>query len=389
MSHGASAVSFARALAAGAADAASGAADEGARVAAEVLGGAADDDACAEPGGGAFASLVGALDRGERFGSQALASTSARLPSAVAVRMMRYCHGERLAGNARWKAAAKRAISPPMRLSVGLVVGVVCGFGAAGVGCASKCPPPAAAPDTSTNVSSAAGESPAAGAERLVVRIDAAGALTIDEQPVALEELGGAVMRAYPDPRAVSTTIQADARVSHAAVLAVLEALRRVGITGVMFSVVGEAPAAAPPPAAASTAPVPQGAASVTPAAQAPAPEQPASLPEVKVENIGLHIGGGPNDDATKEPFRRAIAEQYDAFRRCYTLVDEPAKGGTFGVDLRVGRAGGKADVLQPRTGMRGKGFSECMVAAFAQVDFEKPAKPVMFSYSLRFTIGR
>ncbi|MEB2310989.1 MAG: biopolymer transporter ExbD [Sorangiineae bacterium] len=276
-----------------------------------------------------------------------------------------------------------------MRVSVGLAVGVVCGFGAAGVGCASRCPPPPQAPESSASASSAPGELPRAGAQPLVVRIDAAGVITVDEQPVALDALGDAVTRARPDRSARSTTIQADARVSHGAVLAVLEELRRVGITGVMFSVVGAEPASAPPAATGSAAPAAAGSATVTPVAQAPAPEEPASLPEVKVENIGLHIGGGPNDDATKEPFRRAIAQQYDAFRRCYTLVDEPAKGGTFGVDLRVGRAGGKADVLQPRTGMKGKGFSECMVAAFAQVDFEKPGKPVMFSYSLRFTIGR
>ena len=52
-------------------------------------------------------------------------------------------------------------------------------------------------------------------------------------------------------------------------------------------------------------------------------------MPEVAVENVGLHIGGGPNDDASKAPFRNAIAARFADFRRCYTKVSQPGKGGT------------------------------------------------------------
>ena len=45
------------------------------------------------------------------------------------------------------------------------------------------------------------------------------------------------------------------------------------------------------------------------------APPDPLILPELKVENIGLHVGGGPNDADTKAPFIRAIAERFPQAR--------------------------------------------------------------------------
>lgn len=112
------------------------------------------------------------------------------------------------------------------------------------------------------------------------------------------------------------------------------------------------------------------------------------ALPEVVVENVGLHIGGGPNDDATKAPFQAAIAKRFEEFRRCYVHVEDPKKGGTFGVDLLIGRAGGKADVKQPRTGMKGSEFRDCVIGVFRAVEFDKPKKgPTMISYSLRFEL--
>src|SRR5688572_17608544 len=48
-------------------------------------------------------------------------------------------------------------------------------------------------------------------------------------------------------------------------------------------------------------------------------PDPARSLPEVTVRNVGLHIGGGSNDAASKEPFQRAIAARFEAFldRKC------------------------------------------------------------------------
>jgi hypothetical protein len=138
--------------------------------------------------------------------------------------------------------------------------------------------------------------------------------------------------------------------------------------------------------------PVPEPAASAVPApsaSAAPVVEQPGSLPEVVVENVGLHIGGGPNDEATKAPFKAAIAEHFAEFRQCYVKVEEPGKGGTFGVDLRIGRDGGQPKVEQPRTSMRGEQFKSCVLRVFSAVEFKKPPRgATVISYSLRFTVG-
>ena len=43
----------------------------------------------------------------------------------------------------------------------------------------------------------------------------------------------------------------------------------------------------------------------------------------------------------------------------------------------------------QPRTGMKGAGFRDCVLKAFEQVEFEKPKKgPTVISYSIKFTLG-
>ncbi|HEY2405775.1 MAG TPA: hypothetical protein VGI10_07225 [Polyangiaceae bacterium] len=112
------------------------------------------------------------------------------------------------------------------------------------------------------------------------------------------------------------------------------------------------------------------------------------ALPELKVENVGLHIGGGPNDADTKEPFLRAVAARFPEFLDCYRQSEDPGKGGTFGIDLHVPRAGGKAEVSQPRTGMRGAEFRACVVNVFESVAFDKPKRgPTVLSYSLKYSL--
>jgi hypothetical protein len=105
---------------------------------------------------------------------------------------------------------------------------------------------------------------------------------------------------------------------------------------------------------------------------------------EVTVTNIGIHIGGGPNDPATKEPVVRSLAPHFDEFRRCYALVENP-RAGDFGVDLLIEKDGGHAKVDNPRTTL-GRAFSDCMVGAFAAADFEAPRTGrTKVSYSLSF----
>ena len=100
-----------------------------------------------------------------------------------------------------------------------------------------------------------------------------------------------------------------------------------------------------------------------------------------------MHIGGGPNDTATKQPIKESVQPHFDAFRRCWLRVEDPKKAGDFGVDVLIPREGGKAEISHPRTALKGEGFSECVVAVFEAIEFKKPKTgKTMVSYSLRFT---
>lgn len=113
------------------------------------------------------------------------------------------------------------------------------------------------------------------------------------------------------------------------------------------------------------------------------------ALPEVKISSYGLHVGGGPNDRATKEPIERAVEARFSQLAACYRLAEEPNKGGIFGVDLAIPRGGGHATARQPRTGMKGKELRECLVHELEQVDFPAHKKGAMvISYSLKFEVG-
>jgi hypothetical protein len=110
-------------------------------------------------------------------------------------------------------------------------------------------------------------------------------------------------------------------------------------------------------------------------------------LPEVVVENIGLHIGGGPNTPAAKEPFLSAVEQRFRDFRLCYSQSSDPQAGGVFGVDLRIARDGGHPEVSEPRTKMGGPEFRQCVLDVFRAVSFGRLEKPTVISYSLRFTL--
>ncbi|HEY3664729.1 MAG TPA: hypothetical protein VGL19_01970, partial [Polyangiaceae bacterium] len=128
-------------------------------------------------------------------------------------------------------------------------------------------------------------------------------------------------------------------------------AARSTGAAGATAPAPANAPNGAPaatPSAAAGQAAAPQSAATFLPRLPEVTldPKQPMHpLPELKVENIGLHVGGGPNDADTKAPFLRAIAERFPAFMDCYRKNEDPAKGGRFGIDLHIPRSGGHARV--------------------------------------------
>ena len=187
--------------------------------------------------------------------------------------------------------------------------------------------------------------------------------------------------------------IVADARVPHGRVMAVAAELTRAGVKKVRFAT-SAAPMENVPvaPAASATEPPPATSATAVTAVEPPAtpPDPSKALPEVKIENVGMHIGGGPNDDASKAPYLKAVERHFDEFRACYVKVEEPAKGGTYGVDFHIGRNGGKAELKQPRTGMKGNEFRKCVLGVFESIEFDKPQKgATVVSYSLRFSLGK
>jgi hypothetical protein len=109
-------------------------------------------------------------------------------------------------------------------------------------------------------------------------------------------------------------------------------------------------------------------------------------LPAVKVSNIGMHIGGGPNDGPTKEPIRRSVEPHFDALKRCFAQVEDPRKTGDLGLDLRIPKDGGKAGVSHVRTTIKGPAFRDCVVGVFERIEFRKPrGGTTIVSYSLRF----
>jgi hypothetical protein len=146
-------------------------------------------------------------------------------------------------------------------------------------------------------------------------------------------------------------------------------------------------PSVSAPVLALSSATAPAALLAQAPVASSPSASAPHPAPHVRVENIGMHIGGGPNDAAHKAPIAESVAPHLDEVRACWTQAADPTRGGDFGVDLLIPREGGKATVSHPRTSIHPDAFRDCVVAVFGQVDFRAPARGrTTVSYSLRFT---
>lgn len=116
-------------------------------------------------------------------------------------------------------------------------------------------------------------------------------------------------------------------------------------------------------------------------------PEETGPLPDVDIRNIGMHIGGEENTAEQKRPIRAEVTKHYDAMRRCYAKAVDPAKSATFGVDMRIPGDGGPPVITKPRSGLKGEGVKECLVAAFEAIQFPRQpnGQPRMVSYSIEF----
>lgn len=208
------------------------------------------------------------------------------------------------------------------------------------------------------------------------------GTTVMSAQAVA-DELG---RRNVETPLAVRIEVPESTPLS--AVVDLMDRLREKGMIDIAVVTLGASPAR--PESVADASPPPSDVESEPPEPTPPPPPPPKdveSLPEVVVKNIGLHVGGGSNTDAEKAPFREAVEKHFDELRACYKKVEDPLKGGIFGVDLRIGRSGGHPEVSQPRTSMKGQPFRDCVIEVFKSVEFGKPEKgPTVISYSVKFS---
>ncbi|NUO49218.1 MAG: AgmX/PglI C-terminal domain-containing protein, partial [Polyangiaceae bacterium] len=109
--------------------------------------------------------------------------------------------------------------------------------------------------------------------------------------------------------------------------------------------------------------------------------------PDVEVKNIGMHIGGGPNDAVTKGPIKRSVDPHMTELGACFAKAEDQEKGGDVSVDLRIEAAGGKAELKKYKSAIAGAAFRGCVETVFRTIEFEKPKTgATVVSYSLRFT---
>jgi hypothetical protein len=117
----------------------------------------------------------------------------------------------------------------------------------------------------------------------------------------------------------------------------------------------------------------------------------PKTPPKVKVQYIGMHVGGGPFDDATKKPFETQLAPTHAALAECWAKHITRPKPFDMGVDLLIEASGGHPKVSNPRVrfekGEDDGGFIACVTAVFEGVEFAQLARGKSgVSYSTRFT---
>ncbi len=269
-----------------------------------------------------------------------------------------------------------------MRVWTGASVALIVLIG----GCTRDCPRPATAagPATPSQLSVPDDE---AIVPSLVLSDDGSGAVELNGEPVQAGGVEAAVGARLAEEPQLRLVLQLPADYTHANTIEWIKRLRAMGAREVVLSE-HLAPDQQTPSIQAAQTPsaAPAG---DTPAPPDPAPPSPPSPPpvEVALKVVGLHVGGGPNDDTTKRIFRDPVEAGFDAFRACFAKKTDPKSGGVLGVDLYVPAGGGSGKVRQVRTGMKGQAFRDCSVSTFESATFGKPPKgAAVVSISIRFT---
>jgi hypothetical protein len=263
--------------------------------------------------------------------------------------------------------------------------------------CAAGAPAPAHEPDEYSSAGETPGTLPRYFAVELTPeRMSALG------QEQTLDQLRERATVEAADPTLRGATVVAEAGVSEDQVVEVVRLLVRAGFRHVVYSgrsgLFIEASGAGDEQEAVSTAPAPlpvepalapspaEVSASSSAQTLSPEPDEPLPVPDnVEVKQLGLHVGGGPNDEPTHALYSNPITPRFDELARCYPLAQGASKSASFGVDLLIASRGGKAKIKDYRTVLAGKDFHLCVLGVFGSVEFPAPGKPTMVSYSVLF----
>lgn len=231
----------------------------------------------------------------------------------------------------------------------------------------------------------------------LTVELHPDGALQLDGQPSALDRLQGELSTAWRSGEFAAALLWADVGTAQADVQRVLDIFLGAGIAQWRFawrgSPAGPAPTApAEPPARAGLKPAPTTAANDAAPPSAAAPSAPAApdpnaISKINLKTIGLHVGGGPNDDATRKPLLALLELSFPDLQRCAAQLSPlPTQLTSFGIDLYVGAKGGHAEARQIRTRLGPEAFRVCVKQALTVLNFPAPPKPRVISYSVAFS---
>src|SRR5690606_2434723 len=279
-----------------------------------------------------------------------------------------------------------------MRFHFVMVPAALIGF----AGCASS-QTPAVAPGMPERAASEDG----AGAlpRYFSVTISTNGGLLALGQPTDERQLQAWATQEAQDASVAGAAVTAEAGVAESQALAVITLLVRSGFKHVVFSsrdglVLAPPPSSLGPVVAPSEVPpavVPVVPASEPEANPAPEPEpEPAPLastsaPRVEVKQLGLHIGGGPNNEREHAVYATPIQRRFGELQQCYALATPTRNNASFGVDLLISTRGGTAKIKDYRTSLGGKEFHLCVLGVFGSVEFPARDKATVVSYSVLF----
>lgn len=143
-------------------------------------------------------------------------------------------------------------------------------------------------------------------------------------------------------------------------------------------------PSAEPPVPTAAAAASAEVAAPSASAATEPAPAERARRTGGKLVELGMHIGGGPNDEATKNRVRRSTTPLFEAFRDCWARRSDAARPGHVGFDLRIPAHGGAITVDHPRDSVGDPEVVLCIASVLRGARFEGLGRETVVSWSLR-----